>query len=295
MTKRIITALVLFVIVIASLFAGADVFYFVMALAFMCALYEWLVLAQLSKAHAALIALVDFTLLGSLCVLVHNTAGGPGGESALIHIIPTLLAGFFLIVVCFWLCESVKIFRGRSTGFTVPYKRSVVLGIIAVPGAWLAFYLIAELFDLIFVFSVLCVVWIADIMALFSGMAFGRHKMCTAISPKKTWEGALGGFLSVLIIGTLAGYFYEGSTLPRYVMDFLGFFGWFFVSFALVAFSITGDLFESVLKRQAGVKDSGRILPGHGGFFDRLDAMMPALPLALVLCIAVAYIGYPGY
>jgi phosphatidate cytidylyltransferase len=117
-------------------------------------------------------------------------------------------------------------------------------------------------------------VWIADIGAYFAGRAFGRHKLAPQISPGKTWEGALGATLALVSYGLL-------------VLDFRGLlagFGagamlWLVLGLvALTAVSICGDLFESLLKRQAGVKDSGQLLPGHGGVLDRIDSLTSTLP-----------------
>ena len=121
--------------------------------------------------------------------------------------------------------------------------------------------------------------WIADTAAYFTGRRFGRHKLAPAISPSKTWEGAAGGLLGTLayaiicagVLPSLKGM--PGSTWAAYLAAALG----------LCAASIVGDLFESAAKRQAGVKDSGAILPGHGGLLDRIDSATCTLPFAALL------------
>ncbi|MFA5242772.1 MAG: phosphatidate cytidylyltransferase [Sulfuricella sp.] len=120
-------------------------------------------------------------------------------------------------------------------------------------------------------FGLLAVVAVADIGAYFAGRAFGRHKLAPAISPGKTWEGVAGGLLGVTLYGAL-WMALEGSL----GVPFPG----FVLLLAMAVLSVEGDLFESWLKRQAGIKDSGHILPGHGGVLDRIDAMTAALPLA---------------
>lgn len=121
--------------------------------------------------------------------------------------------------------------------------------------------------------AVLALVWIADIAAYFAGRAFGRHKLAPAISPGKTWEGALAGMAGVLawaiICATMTGGIHWAPYLAAAAL--------------LGALSIAGDLFESAAKRQAGVKDSGSLLPGHGGILDRIDSMTAALPVAALL------------
>lgn len=115
---------------------------------------------------------------------------------------------------------------------------------------------------------VLLLVWVADTGAYFAGRALGRHKLAPRVSPGKTWEGAAGGLLLVLGLALCAG-----PVLGRPGPAFLG------ASLVVAAFSIVGDLTESLFKRHAGLKDSGRLIPGHGGLLDRLDSIMAAAPL----------------
>ncbi|HEY1610254.1 MAG TPA: phosphatidate cytidylyltransferase [Paraburkholderia sp.] len=166
-------------------------------------------------------------------------------------------------------------------------------------GAWRAFLLVAGLVifaacwqalvaargvGIAFVLSLLLVVWLADIGAYFAGKAFGRHKLAPAISPGKTWEGALGGWVLVMVVAISAAVARAfAPTLFTALADSFGLLRALFTVTVLVAFSVIGDLFESMLKRQAGVKDSSGLLPGHGGVLDRIDALLPVLPLALLL------------
>lgn len=120
---------------------------------------------------------------------------------------------------------------------------------------------------------VLALVWIADTAAYFAGRAWGRHKLAPSISPGKTWEGAAAGVVGAVAYAIIGGFWIEGIALAPLV-----------AAAALLAMvSIVGDLFESAAKRQAGVKDSGRLLPGHGGVLDRIDSATAALPLAALL------------
>ena len=132
------------------------------------------------------------------------------------------------------------------------------------------------------VLAVLVLVWVADIAAYFVGSRFGRHKLAPSISPGKTWEGAGGALAGVLVYATICGM------LVPVVRDALtgsagAWSGYLAAAAGLCAFSIVGDLFESAAKRQAGVKDSGTLLPGHGGILDRIDSATAALPLAALL------------
>jgi phosphatidate cytidylyltransferase len=123
------------------------------------------------------------------------------------------------------------------------------------------------------VLLVLVLVWIADTAAYFVGRAWGRRKLAPAISPAKTWEGAAGGLIGALAYAIIGGFcIQEIAWAP------------FLAAAALLAMvSIVGDLFESAAKRQAAVKDSGSLLPGHGGILDRIDSATAALPLAALL------------
>ena len=131
----------------------------------------------------------------------------------------------------------------------------------------------------LWIILLLSVVWAGDTGAYFAGRAFGRHKLHPKVSPKKTWEGALGGLVASLAAGALAAGWY----LPA--------FPWIGLLVAVLPAAVlgqAGDLCESVLKRACGVKDSGRILPGHGGILDRVDALIFAAP------VLVAYAAYLG-
>lgn len=124
---------------------------------------------------------------------------------------------------------------------------------------------------------ILGLVWIADTAAFFAGNAFGRHRLAPVISPGKTWEGAAGAFAAALVYAAVLAL--PGAPLSTYARG-AGWLLYFGAVTLLCAVSIVGDLFESALKRRAGVKDSGALLPGHGGVLDRLDSVLSTLPVA---------------
>lgn len=128
-------------------------------------------------------------------------------------------------------------------------------------------------------FAAMGLVWIADIAAYFAGRAWGRHKLAPAISPGKTWEGVAGALAGVLLYGLAATHIaaYSPPAWPA----------WLLLLVALTVVSVMGDLLESLVKRQAGVKDSGAILPGHGGLLDRLDSQTSTLPLAALILTSI--------
>ena len=136
----------------------------------------------------------------------------------------------------------------------------------------------------IYLLSVMAIVWVADIGAYFAGKAFGKRKLAPTISPGKSWEGAIGGWLAVLLLASASVFSASlQDTFAVHLQRSLGWFGMLAVMTLVVAASVVGDLFESMLKRRAGMKDSSNLLPGHGGVLDRIDALVPVLPLAIVI------------
>ncbi|MDQ6917529.1 MAG: phosphatidate cytidylyltransferase [Pseudomonadota bacterium] len=130
--------------------------------------------------------------------------------------------------------------------------------------------------------ALMAIVWVADTAAYFAGRRFGKCKLAPAISPGKTWEGVYGALIAVALYALALLPFahdagYSNTLVPAVVAV------WIAMVLALATLSIVGDLFESQLKRQRGVKDSGRMLPGHGGVLDRIDALMAALPPAALI------------
>lgn len=136
----------------------------------------------------------------------------------------------------------------------------------------------------LYLLSVLAIVWVADIGAYFAGKAFGKRKLAPSISPGKSWEGAVGGWLAVLLVGGASTAFpLLSDTFSPRILATWGWLGLLLALTLLVCASVVGDLFESQLKRRAGMKDSSNLLPGHGGVLDRIDAVIPTLPIAVLL------------
>ena len=171
----------------------------------------------------------------------------------------------------------------------------VVGGVLVLVAAWLAVAQ-ARVLGINFLLSVLMLVWGADVFAYFAGRALGRRKLAPSISPGKSWEGVWGGMLGVLVIAAVWIGLDQGvlreqgfSFYSRLAQQ-----GWWLVIVACIfmcAMSVVGDLVESLVKRSAGVKDSSNLLPGHGGVLDRVDALLPTLPLAMML---VAFLARNG-
>jgi len=203
------------------------------------------------------------------CVLILASAGGilfAGGNappSGMEQGIFASSALFWLLAVPPWLKQGWKV---RSTWILI------AAGWVLLVPTWLA--LIRLQVHPWLLLAILGVVWVADSAAYFAGHQWGRHKLAPAISPGKTWEGVAGAAVAVAVYHASVWQFGFGKEVPG-----LGGFATLLVA-VLFPLSIIGDLFESWIKRQAGVKDSGRLLPGHGGVLDRIDALTSTLPLA---------------
>ncbi len=199
---------------------------------------------------------------------------------------PANLTFWFAISVLIWLLRLVPSLKlglpplgqGGNTLLSVTYA-------VAIVGCFAA---IVALFSHspLYLLSVMVLVWIADIGAYFAGKAFGKRKLAPSISPGKSWEGAIGGGIAVLVLAALSVLFGGAALANTFAARVQDKFGWAALAAILlliVAASVVGDLFESQLKRRAGMKDSSKLLPGHGGVLDRIDALIPVLPLAALI------------
>ena len=263
---RVITALVLLAVLLALLFFNSyPAFALVASISFAAAAWE------------------SFRLFGSK----HPIVGTVIWTAAFAFI--AFSGALIDVKVLFGLCVAIWVLRlTPSLAMGLPPLDAIgnrlLNGIygITILGCFIAILLLFK-HSALYLFSVLAIVWIADIGAYFSGRAFGKHKLAPSISPGKSWEGAIGGWLAVLLFAALT------TMLPALSDTFAvklharwGWLGFFAAMTLMVAASIVGDLFESQLKRRAGMKDSSNLLPGHGGGLDRIDALIPALPLAVL-------------
>jgi len=268
---RIITAVVLLVILLAVLSSGSfAAFGAVVAVFLMAAIAEGFQLFRSSKKQSIIIA-AFWTAAFCWAFLLNDN--------------PTVKFWFGLSTVI-WLLRFVPSLAtglppaegARNTILATLYA----LSIIACFAAIVVFFKVSP----VYLLSVMALVWIADIGAYFSGKAFGKRKLAPSISPGKSWEGAIGGGIWVLVLSSLVILFGGPHLADTFVVRLQAAWGWaatLGVLAVIVAASVVGDLFESQLKRRAGVKDSSNLLPGHGGVLDRIDALVPVLPLAALV------------
>src|SRR5512139_1225186 len=193
---------------------------------------------------------------------------------------------WWVAAVVWVLAGSWALRAGPSGWGRLPPRLRWSIGMLALWAAWLALAQ-AHHVGLNFVLSVLCLVWMADIAAYFGGRRFGRRKLAPTISPGKSWEGAWAGAAGVVLLALVWRLAEQGHdavpSLYARMDSALGVAGMLLGAVALAAMSVVGDLFESLVKRAAGAKDSSALLPGHGGVLDRVDALLPVFPVALAL------------
>lgn len=265
---RIITALVLLAVLLPALFLGSQlVILGLCAIFFAAACWESL---RLFGHRLILIAAAVWT-----AIFLWLAWSGVQTQFILI----------WALAVLAWVIKFLP-----SLKFGLPVLSSFsgrvysVMYIVSILGSFLAIVLFQRVHSSTYLLSVMAIVWVADIGAYFSGKAFGQRKLAPTISPGKSWEGALGGWLCVLIIAAL-------STQVPFLQDSFsvtlqrrwGWAGLCLILSLITAASVVGDLVESQLKRRAQMKDSSNLLPGHGGVLDRIDALIPALPLAILI------------
>ncbi|QDL54311.1 phosphatidate cytidylyltransferase [Rhodoferax aquaticus] len=275
--QRLITALLMLAVLLPAVFhPNPLIFSITAALMVSVGAWEWARLNQVGGALAWGVGLL--CLAGCILTLILS----PDLHS---------LRSVWLFAGGGWvLFSALLLMHGATTWNSISKWVRLFGGLIALGVAWLAISQARQL-GLSFLLSVLVLVWGADVFAYFAGRRFGGHwfrrKLAPSISPGKTWEGVLGGVLGVLVIALTWTYFESHVGLSTKSL-----FGCLYSQGAwvlavgvmfLVAMSVAGDLVESLIKRCAGVKDSSSLLPGHGGVLDRIDALLPVLPLAMML------------
>lgn len=264
---RIITALVLLAVLLAILFSGSmAAFRIALTVFFAAAMWECF---RLFQNRQPMIGAAIWTAAFVFILYRQDSFSLP------------LLFAFCVAIWALRLVPALKLGLPPFEGLA----NRLLNGIygVAILGCFLAILVLFS-YSPLFLLSVMAIVWVADIGAYFVGKACGRRKLAPSISPGKSWEGAIGGWLCVLALSaaSIAVPALDGSFAVR-LQGRWGWAGFVLAMSLLVAASIVGDLVESQLKRRAGMKDSSNLLPGHGGVLDRIDALIPVLPLAVLL------------
>ena len=264
--QRVITAIILLLLLLAAVFElPASGWAVLVGLTVMQGGREWSALAKMRGLAAALYMLLTLILFLALLWMYFNLSSQQ--KITLQLLIYGAAAVFWTGVVPAWLMGAWKtqnVWLMALIGWFVLLPTGMAMMDLRVenPQPW-------------WLLGVMGLVWMADISAYFAGRKFGKTKLAPSISPGKTWEGVAGAMLGVTVYVLVV---MMGSGLEQRYSIFL-------YAIAGVAFSVIGDLFESAIKRQAGVKDSGALLPGHGGLLDRIDALTSTLPLAALVLI----------
>ncbi len=261
--QRILTVAVLLPLALGALFLLPNIAWSVlMALVIALGGWEWGRLAGWNTPGRALFTV----LIGGSCLVVLWVLGSDQPAATKAQLEFAILIGGMI----FWLGVALP-WLARRWHLRAPWLLALA-GWWALVPAWFAAAYLQRTPALLLAFLV--VVWIADTAAYFAGRRFGRNKLAPLVSPGKTWEGVAGAFLGVILYFMMLGAL-RLPVLPDLLRwPVLG------VFLGMTALGIVGDLFESWMKREAGVKDSGTLLPGHGGVLDRIDALTSSLPLA---------------
>lgn len=275
--QRVLTALVLAPVMIGGIFF-LPLAQFAMFIGLVVVLggWEWTKLAGIQTVASRAVYVVGLVAL--MLGLYFNPTG----------IDTTILYKSALWIALIWWLASfwfVKNFPDVPALCFKPWVLSI-LGIVVLIPMWVGLMTLKTLADSTFwIIYLMFIVWGADIGAYIVGRAIGRRKLAPNVSPGKSWEGVFGGLLAVMLIAMVAGLML--SDTPEFgLSQWLGLFG---VSTLVFIVSILGDLIESVTKRHRGIKDSSKILPGHGGIMDRIDSLTAAVPVFALLLTMVVF------
>jgi len=265
--QRVVTSFALLALILGAVFVlPASLFYFFILLVMGIAAWEWSSLAGISSTVYR--AFYVTALLAAMVVSTHNAS-------------PINL--FFSMAIVCWLIALLFIcLYPAAQDFWSKKMALIIAGLpLFVPG-WLAFFVLRNQsnheFHILLLFFLVAA---ADIGAYFAGRTFGKYKLAVRVSPNKTWEGFVGGVLACTLLLVITALIFS-EQLPE--MDLMRWFKLVIMGLVIAAFSVVGDLFESMVKRNRDVKDSGTILPGHGGILDRIDGLTAAAPV-YALCL----------
>ena len=276
---RTISGVVLLGIVLGAAFGGPYAYGSFLLLIVVVGMWEFYNIAAATGAvpHRTLGLAAGIVLFVTSFFLFHGFVSMPQSESG----VDMLIGGILYFAALIPLCFIVELFHESETPlrnvattlmgiFYVAFPMSLMLFIpVLITGEWKPEAFLFYLF----------IVWGNDVFAYLTGIAIGKHKMSPRISPKKSWEGFAGGIVGAIAMGAVGSIVVGGS---------LGM--WLGLAAVVAITSVFGDLVESMFKREAGIKDSGKIMPGHGGILDRFDALLISSPFAFVYLIGASFL-----
>ena len=266
---RILTVIVILPLFLAALFYLQDIFWAALLLALtVIGAREWSNLAKFSVRNTILFMILTTLIGGELLFTLSEAVQHNAYSSSLIWV--------YILSVIFWIVGA-PLYLQQSYMIKSPVLWMLTGWLLLIPTC-LALYQLRAISPLLLL-GFMATIWISDTAAYFTGRSFGKHKLAQTISPNKTWEGVYGALIAVLMYGLIWDYWVVEESLATTLIPLL---------MVMTTLGIVGDLYESMLKRHAGVKDSGNILPGHGGILDRIDALTATLPLA-ILALLVFY------
>ena len=263
--KRVLTAAALLPPVIAAFLLLDDRWLaLVLSLVVVLAAWEWSRLAGLGSQ----IGRLTYALVIGCCCAALTGVLAPRSS------VGRLAEPWLFLSAAWWLMAPLVLGAYRPERPASAFLR-LFAGVIVLPATVVALVAVrTTALGRIGVFVLFALVWAADIAAYFAGRALGRRKLAPQISPGKTWEGFAGGMLAALLVAAASGLWLLPPGVPIWA--------WIGLGGVVAAVSVVGDLFESLLKRIVGVKDSSNLLPGHGGVLDRIDSLLAAAPLFAV-------------
>lgn len=271
--QRILTALVLIPLLVAALFYLPPGWIAALFGVFIAAgAWEWAALSGLATQFARSAYTLGLLLLGAV------------GIASMLRQ-PVLMVVFLTAAVLWWIwaCAELVLRRDIHQGMFTALPNRIIGGFLVLVPLWVAaiYLLVADMQRPRALLYLLVLVWVADTAAYFAGSFFGKTRLAPHVSPGKTVEGVVGGVLGVVLLAWLCGtmiWRLESWALVR----------WIGLAVVTALFSVVGDLTESKLKRIAGVKDSGSLIPGHGGVLDRIDALTAAMPVFVLGILILA-------
>lgn len=277
--QRVITAIIMLAILLPALFRASPIPFFAITLVLAAAAgWEW---GRLNACNQKISVLLGFGVAG-LCSV-----------SWYLDLLDKPVPMLWIIGGGTWVLAGALLLRMGVAGWSgIARPLRLLFGVAALWLAWLAVAQ-ARLMGISFLLSIFVLVWAADIFAYAAGRLLGgrftNSRLAPAISPGKSWEGVWGGMAGVLLLAVVwawldrSGFTYFSGSLYARLWTQHGLLVMLLGVVFLAAMSVVGDLFESLVKRSAGAKDSSGLLPGHGGVLDRVDALLPAVPLAMML------------